>query len=381
MWRPPTHKSPFLYICFSSSCSCSLCNNSFTGYPCPLASLTSNTYYLDVVQAYREPVRYTLLHQQRPPLRYTPVTLRYTPMEDPAVATSDWGKLSIHIQANPLLPAQTPPLFDDLPPGFLPHIYLAHAAGYASAFGTHSQPAIPESATTSALYAYFSQGFQYTLQQRLMPVPTQTLLQEPRDIKGREPDTFEGTNRDLYPAFVLQLTLLFANNPHWYPDDIPKIRAAGSYLRGHALNWFDPNCDKSTGSVNWSTYPEFLEAFKAAYDDPDRRATVEHKLLTLRQGGKTASAYYSEFTTYASILTLDEATKISFFRRGVNEELSLALSYQINLPTTFASFAQMCITLDNQVKIRRTRTKELSVNRARFLEPAPVIGPFPDPEP
>ena len=59
MWRPQTHKSPFLYICVSSSCSCSLSNNSFTGYPCTLASLTSNTYYLDVVQAYREPVLYS----------------------------------------------------------------------------------------------------------------------------------------------------------------------------------------------------------------------------------------------------------------------------------------------------------------------------------
>ena len=108
--------------------------------------------------------------------------------------------------------------------------------------------------------------------------------------------------------------------------------------------------------------------------------TAEHKLLTLRQGRKTASAYYSEFTTYASIFSLDEGTKISFVRRVVNEELSLALLYQINLPTTFALFVQMCITRDNQVKIRKTRTKELSVNRARFLEPAPVIGPLPDPE-
>ena len=53
------------------------------------------------------------------------------------------------------------------------------------------------------------------------------------------------------------------------------IRAAGSYLRGHAINWFDPNCDKSSGAVTWGTYREFLDAFKAAYDDPDRRATTE----------------------------------------------------------------------------------------------------------
>ena len=47
---------------------------------------------------------------------------------------------------------------------------------------------------------------------------------EPRGLKGKEPDTFDGSNRDLYPAFVLQLTLLFCSNPHKYGDDISKIR-------------------------------------------------------------------------------------------------------------------------------------------------------------
>lgn len=94
-----------------------------------------------------------------------------------------------------------------------------------------------------------------------------------------------------------------------------------------------------------------MDAFKAAYDDPDRRAMAESKLLNLRQGCETASAFYSEFTTYAAILSLDDATKISFFKRGVNEELSLALSYQRDIPLQFDSFAQVCITLDNQARM------------------------------
>ena len=53
---------------------------------------------------------------------------------------------------------------------------------------------------------------------------------EPLEVKGKEPDTFDGTNRDLYPAFILQLALLFNNNHKRYVDDMYKIRAAGSYL-------------------------------------------------------------------------------------------------------------------------------------------------------
>ena len=49
-------------------------------------------------------------------------------------------------------------------------------------------------------------------------------------MKGKDPDTFDGSNRDLYPAFVLQLALLLAVTHA--DDDVSKIRAAGSYLRG-----------------------------------------------------------------------------------------------------------------------------------------------------
>ena len=191
-------------------------------------------------------------------------------------------------------------------------------------------------------------------------------------------DSFDSSNRDIYPAFVLQLTLLFSNNSRRYPNIISKILAAGSYLLGNALNWFDPNCNKSTGAVSWESYDDFWEAFKAAYDNPDKKATAEYKLLHLRQGNKTASAYYSEFTTYAAILNLDDATKISFFRRGVNEELSLALSFQIDPPTEFALFARMCITLDNQVKMRKNR-KPIPASIPAYSPAPPPVSELPVP--
>ena len=44
---------------------------------------------------------------------------------------------------------------------------------------------------------------------------------------------------------------------------------------------------------------------------------------------------------------------------GGNEDLSLALPHQLSLPIEFARFAQMCITLDNQARMRKTTPSRL----------------------
>ena len=174
-------------------------------------------------------------------------------ISDAELTTNNWTNLMVLIETMPLQTSPSPTMFEAMPPEFLPVIYSAHTADCLSALKTPLQPAIPEPAAAPALLAYFLQGLQYTLQQRLMAmsIPAPSVDQESRDIRGKEPDMFDGTNRDLYPVFVLQLALLFNNNPHRYLNDICKIRAAGSYLCWGALNWFDPHCDKSTGAVTW----------------------------------------------------------------------------------------------------------------------------------
>ena len=122
-------------------------------------------------------------------------------VQDTELAANNWVNLHALIQADPLRPGPAPTLFEALPPGFLSYIYFAHAKGCSSALGSPQQPTIPMPAAASALYAYFSQGFQYTLQQRLTLTaspPIHAPPQEPRDTigRGKEPDTFDGSNRD-----------------------------------------------------------------------------------------------------------------------------------------------------------------------------------------
>ena len=58
-----------------------------------------------------------------------------------------------------------------------------------------------------------------------------------------------------------------------------------------------------------------------AYDDLDKKATTECKLLALCQLNKDCSIYYAEFSIYANVLEYDDRTKISFFKKGANNDL------------------------------------------------------------
>ena len=68
---------------------------------------------------------------------------------------------------------------------------------------------------------------------------------------------------------------LFQSDPVRYHSEGVKIRtAAASYLTGGALSWFKAYHDEETQEIRFHTYADFVIAFKAAYDDPDRRATA-----------------------------------------------------------------------------------------------------------
>ena len=112
---------------------------------------------------------------------------------------------------------------------------------------------------------------------------------------------------------------------------------------GGALGWFKAYHDEIIQEIKFKTYAKFIRAFKAAYDDPDKRATTKRKLLALRQYNKDCSTYHVEFSTYANVLKYDDHTKISFFKKGANNDLQIALANQLNLSDDFDKYVAMCI--------------------------------------
>ena len=158
---------------------------------------------------------------------------------------------------------------------------------------------------------YYAQELQYSLEQRPQTISEPNLaarspLRQPAP-KSRAPDPFDGT-REKYSTFVFQLSLLFQNDPIRYGSEGTQIRTAASYLTGGALGWFKVYHDEATQEIRFKTYAEFIKVLKAAYDDPDKRATAERKLLALRQNNKDCSTYHAEFSTYANVLEYDDRT-------------------------------------------------------------------------
>ncbi|KAI0362863.1 hypothetical protein BV20DRAFT_959431, partial [Pilatotrama ljubarskyi] len=56
----------------------------------------------------------------------------------------------------------------------------------------------------------------------------------------REPDQFDGSNSDELRIFFAQLELVFKARPRTFNSEAKKVTYALSYLKGTALQWFEP---------------------------------------------------------------------------------------------------------------------------------------------
>ena len=208
---------------------------------------------------------------------------------------------------------------------------------------------------------YFQHGMIRGISQRprprsQTPVPAMNQVAT-RDVapKLNPPKIFTGV-RSEFTAFILQLGLIFNSDPTRYPVSNPNIRIAyaASFLAGPAMEWFRPYVGEDS-AIEFDTWEQFVAALKAAFDDPDARATAERKLRTLKQGTRDCSTYHAEFAPLATQLRLDHPTRISWFKHGLTYEVSKMM---ITQPVTedFNIYVQQAIKVDNALRaLNQTR--------------------------
>ena len=81
-------------------------------------------------------------------------------------------------------------------------------------------------------------------------------------LKVKEPDTFDGTDPRKLNNFILLCNLYFQNNPTCY-NDATKVTFALSYLRGLALEFFEPTLLDSDNTPEWlEDWSTFLDILK-----------------------------------------------------------------------------------------------------------------------
>jgi len=94
-----------------------------------------------------------------------------------------------------------------------------------------------------------------------------------------EPDTFDGTNPRKLCAFLVQCKLNFQSCPSAFHDDRNKVTFAQSYLKGMALEWFEPDLLSSGTPDNrplWmDDYMEFMTELQQNFGPHDPQGDTE----------------------------------------------------------------------------------------------------------
>lgn len=276
----------------------------------------------------------------------------------------------------PFIPVGTPVTLFNL-------IHQAHNAGFVSARGKHTEfptpgPPVTTSRAAETLWIYYNAGVDLGITS-LNSATTSSRTATTKAAKVADLKPFSG-NRVDYDDYHTDVLQLFNSDPSRYATDAAKINTASSYLTGSAKAWARPHMNKETGTYAWKTFPEFIKALKAAFDDPDARSTAERKLLSLTQGNRDCSQYHAEFTTHLALLDWSAETKISRFRAGLTRAVAEMLIPIMKLPSDFDEFAQLCIQIDNRIRLLKATTSyahPAGTSRPQAVHPTPAPASAP----
>ena len=96
-----------------------------------------------------------------------------------------------------------------------------------------------------------------------------------------EPDVFDGLNTHKLQPFLVQCTLNFRNRPDAFSTDSAKVTFALSYLKGTALNWFEPLLTSSLNLAWLDDYSNFISELRKNFRPHDPEGEAEANLENL----------------------------------------------------------------------------------------------------
>ena len=101
----------------------------------------------------------------------------------------------------------------------------------------------------------------------------------------RKPDTFDSTEAEKLRAFLVQCELNFQDCPRAFNEDRAKVTFAQSYLKGMALEWFEPdllsNIAPDQRPLWMDNWRKFLTKLPGQFGPHDPVGDAEHQLDNL----------------------------------------------------------------------------------------------------
>ena len=186
--------------------------------------------------------------------------------------------------------------------------------------------------------------------------------------KIRKPDPFDGSDPEKLRTFLVQLNLVFRAEPDSFKYDRDKVNYAVSYLKGTALEWFEPDLLKEglhepAWCSDWDEFKQILEDNFGVYDPI---GDAEMKLSVLRmQEDKPCATYLTEFQKLAAQVDWGDAALRHRLYMGLPNRLKNKIS-EVGKPTSLSGMRRLIQTLDHRYWERQEEIK-----RERRAEKAP----------
>jgi len=169
-------------------------------------------------------------------------------------------------------------------------------------------------------------------------------------VKVCEPDTFDGSEPRKLRAFFVQCELNFQSKPKTFRSDRAKVNFAQSYLKGMALEWFEPDLlsDGLSPHPDWmDNYSEFMLELQTNFGphDPSGDAEMQLEQLNMRKG-QCINKYIVEFQRLAlQVRGWGDGALCRQFYNGLPAHIKDEISC-MGKPATLSEFKTLAQTID-----------------------------------
>jgi len=170
----------------------------------------------------------------------------------------------------------------------------------------------------------------------------------PTPGKVKEPDTFDGSDPRKLNNFILLCNLYFRNNPS-YSDDEPKVTFALSYLRGTALEYFEPSILDSDDTPYWmDNWSAFLRTLRTQFGPVDPTADAENGIDNLKMHDNHRILKYNvDFNRFAAQTGWNDSVLRHRYYTGLAERIKDVMGQQ-GKPATLEAMKLLAHSIDSR---------------------------------
>ena len=167
-------------------------------------------------------------------------------------------------------------------------------------------------------------------------------------VKAKEPDTFDGSDPKKLNNFILLCNLYFRNNPA-YEDDTNKVTLALSYLRGTALEFFEPSLlDDDEYPVWMDNWSAFVRTLRTQFGPIDPTADAEDAINNLKmQDNQKIVKYNIEFNKFAVRTHWDDQVLRHRYYSGLAERIKDIMGHY-GKPSTLEEMKTLAHSIDSR---------------------------------